>query len=655
MNLKQRTARRDRRWWATSLVILLFLFLVLRLHRDADREGPEQSSGGARSEATAERRQSDDTSASDRLAHPETVTGVPHTLAGPIRLTGSIEFLDQTGRIVPSAMGHITWTVVEPGGVEGSLMTAVVDDQWSADVVRDSVLTPTRATWSSRTRSQASDVVQTPIRATEGEKRVTAHLSYGVILNVVDSVTRKDLQDVTLVLLHPTSSPFRDTRVPPEIFLSGPEVSRQNSPVLLPKMAGVRVGWVHAPSHAWARFAFSGDHGVLTVALSAGCDANVVVRNLPKDAIQPTLAVFSDVDPLGEADTLPLVERTVQEGVVVALQGLPPGPVRFVVSPYPGARYFGPRIGEHRAVLVPGVKESVELDLADPLARAELGNIAIRIDPAGSRASLSSLSRVCVEPTTNLKAPALEDLFLQRAPDATGEYRSYCPNVLPGEYIVTLLPQGIRQAVEVRPGSTAEVQLSGGELCNVTVTALHGRTGRRIDDAIVQYRPARSTSAEAAVDVPGNPNDNTYSFRCSPGEYTLVAAYPAHRTLIQQVTIQNANQVIELRLTHGQGLGVELRATQDGEDTLMRELFWRNVEVFTEGSDVPLHVPVDLNVVQLASLPVFDSARVTYFLPEPGTYEFRFPRLSGLKQLPPLRVNVDGNEQEPVRFEVAFE
>lgn len=646
---------RTRRWLATSLVVLVLLLAFFSLRRGTEDEVPARTVENARTDVAVEQTHSDDVSVSDRVPQPEPTTGATEAAAGPIHLTGSIEFLDQGGQQVPSAMGHITWTVVEPSGVERSMMTAVVDDQWTADVERDSILTPIRAMWSSRTRTQNSDVVQTPVRATEGEKRVTAHLSYGVTLRVVDSVTRNDLQDVTLVLLYPTSSFFQDTRLPPEVFLHGSEVSQHDSPVLLPNMKGVRVGWVHASSHAWARFAFTGEQGHVTVALSAGCDATVIARNIPKDAVEPTLLVYADADVRGQTDTLPLVERKIKEGGLTLLSGLPPGPVRFVISPYPRPRFFGPRLAEHRAVLVPGVRELVDLDLASPSARSEFGNISIRIDPAGSKGSLSSLSRVCVEPANGLNAPALEDLFLHREPDANGEYRYRCPNVLPGEYMVTLLPQGIQEAVEVRPGSTSEVHLVARGLCNVTVTALHGRTGRRLDDAVIQYRPARSSSAEVAVDVPCNGKDNTYSFRCSPGEYTLVAAYPGHRPLIQQVTIQNANEAIELQLTYGQGLAVDLRATQDGEDTLMRELFWRNVEVFAEGSDIPLYVPVGLNVVQLYALGVYDSARVTYFLPEPGAYEFRFPRLSGLKPIPPVRVNVDGGEMQPVRFEVAFE
>lgn len=656
MNLKQPSERRGRRGWMTSFFVLLFLLLVwFVVGRDAEREDPAQIAEFARNDIIADSAEVGEAAASNREAQLDPIVSVPGVPEGPIHLAGSIEFLDQAGRAVPSAMGHITWTVVEPSGAERSMMTAVVDDQWTADVERDSILTPIRATWSSRTRTQKSDVVQTPIRATEGEKRVTAHLSYGVILNVVDSVTHKHLQEVTIVLAHPTSSPFRDTRLPPEVFLLGSEVSKSDSPMFLPNMPGIHVGWVHARSHAWARFAFTGDHGVLTVALSAGCEASVTAHNLPKDATDPTLLVYADNGIRGQADTLPIAETAIKEGVMTVVSGLPPGPHRFVISPYPRARFFGPRIAEHRADLVPGRREVVEFDLKRPEIRSGLGTIAISVDTAGLGAPLNPMTRVCVEPAAALREQSLEDYILSRSPSENGVYNSYCPNIVPGKYVVTLLPQGLEELVEVRAGSTVEVQLRGAPMCNVVVTAIHGRTGRRIDDAIVRYRPVHSNSGDAFVDVPCNRNDYSYAFRCCPGEYTITADFMGHRQLSRQVAIKNAHEAIELKLISGNGPSVVLQATQDGNDALMRELFWYSVEVFPAESDTPLLVPVGVDAIQVGNLTAFDCARGIYVLPAPGAYEFRFPRLSGLKQLPPLRVNVDGTEQEPIRFEVAFE
>ncbi|MCE9593594.1 MAG: hypothetical protein K8S98_05325 [Planctomycetes bacterium] len=525
-------------------------------------------------------------------------------------------------------------------------------------VPADCELQPLRALWSDDANSQNATVTSGAIAARDADgHQVTAVLRYGVLLNVVDAVSREHLKDITLIVARVTAERFVDTRHPPDVFLRDPPPELLASPILLPDRPGTRVAWVRAPGYAWTRFAFRGTPGSLTIPLSRGADVDVTVRHVSLDAPAPAVLVYAanTDDSIDLVDTVPLAARQLVDRTSAVFTGLPAGPLIFVVTPYPGARFSGPRLGQVERFLCGGDVQSIEIDLARADATQDQGSIHVIVAPSKWSGALSSSTRVTIERDGLAKERPFDDYITARKSDDAGRYHSFAPHLLVGDYVVALVPEGAQRRVTVVPGKESVVEFHPDRSAHVVLSILHCRDKRAFVDAAVTVRPSLCKRGTSWTDVSPNLAERLYEFDCEPGDYTLHAQWTDRQSATKDVIVASGANRFELELQPIDLRPIALRAQQVGGEVVLPLLFWECVEIRAVDGGGGSCVAMQVNATQVGDFPQLDAAGADFFVDRPGTYEVALPRLSGLRTLASLTVVVDdngsGEQILPVEFE----
>lgn len=574
----------------------------------------------------------------------------------PTRVAGKIRFVDQHGDVVTSQRGFIDWIVHQGPGRTENLTCAIVDDAWELECESDWVLEPVAAVWSSEATTQNSRVDTRPIPAKDAQGSViTAFLSFGFRLNVVDKLTAEHLDGVQVVLADSDTARLRELRCAPlEILdrLTPP----QKSPLVLPDRPGIRAGWVIAPGHAWARFAYSGSEGEVTVALAA--DARVEVDVTTDESLRDTKNLWllvhlddSHEDRLAPDLRPPIFAAGLPTGLRLDIAGLPTGPMRFSVSPSSGVPPYGPFLGSTREVLLPGQHHRVHIGASRVTQDGTLGSVIIKLS-AGS--GQPENPRAILEPRDARMALGLEQR-LERVERGDASYQGEFTNIVPGRYFAVVQPGALGQPVDVVPGQSATVGFELRSLHRVDVMVYQEGTNSPMRGPEVQFRPVGSTAVGAWSDARVDMDTRVYSFHCAPGTIRLRCSFGSYPTYLEDIQVPTRDKIVVVTLRKGVKIPVLAKALQGSAPAYLPMEYWGLISVEPISPTQGKCVGMRLNSTQLASLAAMDSTEAQFWLSGPGSYRFSFPEWPGLGRVAPKEIDVLADGSSVFSIPVSFE
>jgi len=573
---------------------------------------------------------------------------------GPTHVAGTIQFIDDGGQRSSSKRGFIEWKVFKGEAGPEELITAIIDNRWELDCAPDWIFEPVKAVWSSDTLTQIARIDSDTIQCTQISGHVlTAFLSFGFVLNVVDKLTRQHLDGVQIIFAQSDTKQFRELRCAPLEILDRMSPPR-TSPILLPERPGVRAGWVVAPGCAWARFAYRGSEGEVTVALATGTSADVEV-SYEQPPIRPQHLLVYALGREGEEQSLderpPILTCVLPPSGRIHLDYLPIGSTRFVVSSGPNVPYYGPFEGLADAHLLAGTTTNVHIRISDTNVGPNLGSVAIALT---STIAPSKGSQIVLEPFGKVRALALRSPLTQDVQSAE-RYRGQFSNLAPGLYYVALEPACIGQSIEVKPGQQSLVEFSLTKLCSVDLMVYREGDNVPLRGADVEYRAVGSSSTWAWIPVMPNMDTHVYSFQCAPGTITLRSSFSRYSVNIQDVEVPTRDRQLVITLRKGHKIPIEVRSTQNGHPVLLPSEFWRSVDVQSEDQNGGQVVETIVNSTQLVSLAALDASETRYFVDASGGYVFTFPSWPGIRPIPSQRVQVTEAGPHLLTLDVEFE
>ncbi len=591
----------------------------------------------------------------DRVDEPPLTSNAPASLAGAsereaaveilptrIALRGSVSITDDRGRPLPCPIGTLTWELSLPDGTRNEAGSTIVDDQWTLDVPLAAVLRPATLICGRGELAQIARVAEEVIPAREAQGHIVhAVVASGVRLHVIDAVTLAELEDVQLVIAPQRTSVSLASAVPALALLSGADDRPLKSPIALPPTDRTRIGWVRAPERAWTRFAFTGTEGELTVALSPGAEASVLVTHLPEDAVAPVFRVYADIDSGSSMDLEPLLERRIADGVRYDLRGLRPGRAVFVVAPFPAATFIGPRLGAVETTLVAGERRDVTLDLESAEMRRSSGTLRVTVVPAVDGPRVDGRMRVEIERADGIQTKNIEEYVARFEATVAGAFTKDCEHLAPGDYLVTLVPSAVARRVSVVGGAVTDVELALDGLTTVTVKVLDAADGRALLDDELLYRPASSRRVTSWSEVHARREDGCYRFRCAPGRIRIAADPTGYVTIARELDVGSEPVECELRLERERLISIDLRAMQGQTAVPLPSDFWTAVRVVPVAptSGMCEGVQPRPNAAR-GHDPELDTAGAQYSVTSAGRYRIEFPALDRIRCGPPLEIEV---------------
>jgi hypothetical protein len=552
---------------------------------------------------------------------------------GDASIRGKVLVLDLDGNHVVSTTGYIKWRVHLPDGAVVPRLAAIRDDEWTLKAALNSLLEVEEVIWSASHSAYAELDSEVVVPADEAEGlQIQARLVPGLTLNVLGAANMEHLEGVSFVLETAVAEGLhQDTPYPPSIFLQRGHHVRADSPVRMHQMPGTRLGWVSAKGHAWKRIAFLGNEDQeMSVILEEECHLDVRVVNLPSDAPSPTLFVYrlESEEILADAIVRPFLSRSIDEARTVSLPKFPPGDYLIVAVPVPHTRFVGPRLGQVLCHLDGRGRQEVILDLARKCP--QLASLAFEVRSYSGLESLPASNQVMLERLVPgaLRAPEAALFYpLGKQQPGDGAYVGRWEGLVPGSYLISVLPHGTRRLVELEAGESREISLSLPAQVLVSIAVEDAEEGRSLRGASVSYRPAESTSATAWRESNFG-HDNTYRFQCAPGEYTVSmhvwGRIPRMETV--RVDLGGGNRhTFELERSGDQVLRV--RAVQGNARVCLPTHFWTNVRILPvdKGTGCVTHIVVGRS--QVAGLGASDADRADFHLGKPGVYDVILPEL----------------------------
>lgn len=570
-----------------------------------------------------------------------------------IALRGSVSITDDRGRPLACPIGTLTWELTLPDGTRNEAGSTIVDDQWTLDVPLGAMLRAATLVCGRGELARIAQISEEEIPARDAQGHVVhAVVASGVRLHVIDAATRAELEDVQLVIAPQRKDVSLASAVPALALLSGADDRPLASPIALPPTDRTRIGWVRSPEHAWARFAFTGTEGELTIALSAGADASVLVTHLPDDAVAPVLRVYEDVDGGSPLDLEPLLERRIADGVRYDLRGLRPGRAHFVVAPFPAATFIGPRLGAVEVTLVAGERHDVTIDLESAEMRRSSGTLRVTVVPAVDGPRIDGEMRVEIERADGIQSKTVDEYVARFTPTPAGAFTKDCEHLAPGDYLVSLVPSAVARRVSVVGGSITDVELALDALTLVTVKVVDAADGRALLDDELLYRPASSRRVTSWSEVHARREDGCYRFRCAPGRIKIAAHPIGYVTIARELDVGSDPVECELRFERERLITIELRAMQGQTAVPLPTDFWTAVRVVPVAPTSGMCKAVQPRPNAARGYdPELDTAGAQYSVTSAGRYRIEFPALDRIRCGPPLEIELppDGLRQD---FEV---
>lgn len=573
-----------------------------------------------------------------------TPTGGPASGA----LEGRIVFLDFDEGRRPSSRGSVTWQVESPDGTIAEAKARIRDDRWRLEPAPLSRVKAVAALWSGDGLSQYADIQSDWMTALDAQTNpIVARLKYGCTLRVVDVRTGAELDDVEVALAHKEYG--QDTRCPPT-EVAARATRHAASPVKLPFGPGIVAGWCRAPGYAWQRFAFTGDRGVHTVALSAGCELTVEVRELPASASPTAVMVYAieggELSELGLR--LPLARGDLADDGRASFTGLPAGPALLVVGA-PNPRPASTRLAERLVELVPGHALTEVIGLGT----AGNGLGALRVEVRLLSGPAPNMTRVVLQRVGMERTLPVEHLVARRF-DAAHKASIDLPGLAPGHYWVWLAPHNLVARARVAAGESRDVVLAPSQSTSLRVRLSH--LGKPISGGVasVAVGPAQVRHVGAYTHLNEGSAPGEYVAACTPGEYVVVAHVPGLAAHSRVVTLEADPVHVDIELEKSRNYVLRASARHGAEELLLPEAYWASVGVLDARTGAsPVGVVRKIIAKQSAGLSNMDATTAEFTFQAPGDYTLVLPRPSGMEAPEPVTVTLttESVHEVPIHFE----
>lgn len=205
-----------------------------------------------------------------------------------------------------------------------------------------------------------------------------------------------------------------------------------------------------------------------------------------------------------------------------------------------------------------------------------------------------------------------------------GWYRFEVASIRPGPWVASTLGQ--LMSFEVRGGGPARIELRTAHPTLVEILVIDDATGEPVPGAIVAINAGARAGVTANTYAPASRGqDGTFDFHVAPGTAVVRVRAPGYRPGARTMRIGSEPLRSEIRLESEQG--VRLR-------------FWRDaVRARIPASFRPSVIPEDGSPI--GRMPSSRSnSEITMYVPRPGRYVIRFPRLPGHAPIPDRVVEV---------------
>ena len=387
------------------------------------------------------------------------------------------------------------------------------------------------------------------IAIVEGEPvHVFARWTRPVVLHVVDSSSKVDLENVDVFLLapnwrtndfsHPGSLQSAETLVDRDrspIALEGPPVADGTLPATRKRS---NLQWqdtvrVRAPGHAWGKalvdFQKGGD---TTVELAPGADLEVtLIGMIPLPP--PTQTISNDQDDsvavlrMSNSDTFAFEVPPSKSGPT-RIEGLAPG--SFELRLERGKFWDRPQVlGRTHVDLVAGSTTHATLTIEPPqeLRRVPLAG-TVRLSPKWNCTWLDlRFEPIAVPGGSSLEERGLELKDLKPVNGAPDLFRFSLLPILPGRYIVKSFAYSYLQTIETGDAGRDDVLISIGDPADVLVHALDEATNQPVRDEHLLLWNCRRPVEPTGVGLNSTKWDDerqAWSFRAPAGEIELRVA-----------------------------------------------------------------------------------------------------------------------------------
>lgn len=551
----------------------------------------------------------------------EAIPTWPRTIRGPILITTS------DGMAAVAIRGGLRFDEVVAGGETAQLRARVQDGEWMLTVNRESQLTATTAELNTDTSPQqslrASSDGTSFASTIETGPTVHAILEKGPLLHVVDGALSSEVGAFELVM-----APISDTgtsedgQCPPRSYL---ELAQrvERSPHRLPPFIGTRIGWVRTKSSAWRRFAVCS--GEVTVILQGGAELQVSVTKL-ESALMPMIVRVLSTDPEYATPVL-LAEQRITEPGPVMFSGLPAGPAIARLDKL-GTIKPGNVVAAKQVTILSNALNTVVLDADESLSL--LGRVVVRLKRPSSSSTFHAdrvsfvIEDVGNPASANPLAADPKDLVLT---DSQVDWNG--PALLPGEYVVGVLPLGLSSPIRIAAGSTTVAEFQLVPACSVDVTVKR-LDGSQVSGAELLVRPLLSKSAVSWRAIQENPTTGTYRFTTQPGQLQIVYPGIIGSEQIQVVDVKEPTCSFDLHLPKLAPVEFTLGLTDGRNEILLPQSYWNAIRVESLDGDDGRVLATRSLAEQIGGYTALDTARMTYIVSKSGLYRFTLPSWPGL-------------------------
>lgn len=415
----------------------------------------------------------------------------------------------------------------------------------------------------------------------EGEVRVVARLGAGVLLHVVDAVSRAELGDVSIVTGPKviTLSTFEDSpsRCPTPEMLAEPLVEHGTSPLLLPASAHAESYWVTAGGCEWKRIFVAGQSGERTVALGPGCELLVHLPATPPPKGALRLVVDGD-DPDAHLALQPLDPASEP---TVLITGLPPGACRASIE---SGRRTVDSFASRALTLNAGERTrwDVEWTSLESAPRSTL-RIVVRAKsapPSDARDAKYDILRIDAA-AKSVGEQLVANSRPLRLDEASGDYSATVPFLGAGTYLVAVSPWGQLRTIEIVAGIDATCEFDPSIRIACTVRVVDAASGEPLPNSQVVYaNVARGEKTKHWFSATEHDASGSAWRVCvEPGNLEFAFTAPGSGGLRRYENVVSSDQVITAELWPSADLPLVIRLMQGDAEYPIKPDHWVTVEI----------------------------------------------------------------------------
>lgn len=552
-------------------------------------------------------------------------------------VTGPLVLESLEGQALSVIGGSITWRVFDGPGATSRVFTSKVKSaSWALnDIDISTAILPISA----QIDSMGTSFIALPdnakpksINQLVGET-LTFRCQPGTLLRVVDKVSGKDLEEFCIAPIFSTRSPFRATMVvPPSIFRSGPLTRTMKSPSYVSQRPGVITAWIGATNYKWQRIAFDVDVELVEVSLVKGASIEVVVEDPEQLTAYTTVYVFgcSKEGQLFDLATQPLAVVGVDNRSRILIDGLPEGEVRVALGKNARLPLSGPWLSLASGTLSSSRREVVQLNTKSGHEISGLASLEVNFNAdlysKGTRFFIEQ-QLDALESGLRITEPLVSDI------PVLGEGLAKVDNLIPGEYIINVVPLGYSERVRLEPGKLTSIALNESARPSPCILRFEAPDHSPLRNIEVSARSLLSSNGGSWVKVGFTDQEGTIHFTFPEGDLAILAKGHAYMSEVYRVThnVDGAIETIVAREAPDPTTArISFRRGSDAAMLPLEYLYSIDIAGINHEGSVLRTQGIDR---QLGRLKVFASSGVDVALSGPGRYRMSFPTFPGAPRI----------------------